>query len=71
MRNSDIDCIGVSIGGRNFTDLRYTDDTALLAHDNMTSMNRILHRVDTEGKKAGLHLNIKSCIKMALKISKT
>ena len=58
MRNADIDGMGVGIGGRNITDLRYADDTALLAHD-LTSMKRILHRVNTEGKKAGLQLNAK------------
>ena len=40
--NADIHSIGVNIGGRNITDLRYADDTALRAHD-LTSMKRILH----------------------------
>ena len=67
--------LGVSIGGRNITDLRYADDTALLAHD-ITSMQQILHRVDTEGKKASLYLNakkekLKSFIKLAEKMCKT
>ena len=57
MRNAVIDSMGVSIGGRNSTDLRYADDSALLAHDT-ASMNRTLHGVDTKGKKAGLHLNV-------------
>jgi len=58
MRESDIDDMGLKIGGRNITNLRYADDTALIA-DNVTSMKRILHRVDTAGREAGLRLNAK------------
>lgn len=58
MRESDIDDMGVKIGGRNITNLRYADDTALLA-DNITSMRRILNRVDSSGSKYGLKLNAK------------
>ena len=58
MRKADIEDMGITIGGRNITDLRYADDTALLASD-ITSMKRILHRVDMEGRKAGLLLNAK------------
>ena len=48
--------MGIKIGGRNITNLTYADDTALLA-DNITSMRRILHRVDAAGNNAGLKLN--------------
>ena len=58
MRDADIEDMGINIGGRDITNLRYADDTALLA-DNTTSMKRILHRVDTSGKGAGLLLNAK------------
>ena len=58
MREADIDGMGLNIGGRDMTNLRYSDDTALLS-DNLTSMKRILHRVDTAGKRAGLQLNAK------------
>ena len=58
MRDADIEDMGLSIGGRNITNLRYADDTALLS-DNLTSMKRIIHRVDTAGKEAGLLLNAK------------
>ena len=58
MRNADIEDMGIKCGGRNITNLRYADDTALLA-DNITSMRRILHRVDTAGTRAGLKLNAK------------
>ncbi len=56
MRNADIDGMGISIGGRNISNLRYADDTAL-AGENVTSSRRILHRVDTSGKAEGLGLN--------------
>ena len=58
MRKSDIDDMGLKIGGRNLTNLRYTDDTALLPND-VTSMKRFLYRVDTAGKSANLKLNAK------------
>ena len=50
--------MGVSKRERNLTNLRYDDNTALLA-DNITSPRRILHRVDTAGRIAGLNLNAK------------
>ena len=58
MRKADTDDMGIKIGGRNLTNLRYADDTALLA-DNITSMRRILYRVDAAGKEDGLKLNAK------------
>ena len=58
MREADIEEMGIRIGGRNLTDLRYADDTALLA-DNITSKRRILHKVGTAGRKVGLSLNTK------------
>lgn len=58
MRESNIEDMGPRIGGRNITNLRYADDTALLA-DNITSMKRVLYRVDEAGKRAGLKLNAK------------
>ena len=49
---------GLRIGGRKITDLRYADDTALIA-DNIGSMRRNLHRVDMASREAGLKLNAK------------
>ncbi|GFS03109.1 retrovirus-related Pol polyprotein from type-2 retrotransposable element R2DM [Elysia marginata] len=49
MRQADIDDMGINIGGRDITNLRYADDTALLS-DNLTSMKRILHRVNNAGQ---------------------
>ena len=37
--------LGLTVSGRNITDLRYADDTALLA-ENSTSMRRISHKVN-------------------------
>ena len=58
MPGADIDGMGISIGGRNLTDLRYADDTALIA-DNVTSLKKILNRVDIAGRNASLKLNAK------------
>ncbi|GFR62479.1 hypothetical protein ElyMa_001873000 [Elysia marginata] len=45
MRQADINDMGINIGGRDITNLRYADDTAILS-DNLTSMKRILHRLN-------------------------
>ncbi|GFR67057.1 endonuclease-reverse transcriptase [Elysia marginata] len=58
MRQTDINDMGINIGGRDITNLRYADDTALLS-DKITSMKRILHRVNNAGQQAGLLLNAK------------
>lgn len=58
VREADIDGLGINIGGRDITNLRYADDTALISTDE-TSMKRLLHRMDNAGEKAGLKLNAK------------
>ena len=58
MRDAGIEGMGIRIGGRNLTNLRYADDTTLLA-DNITSSRRIIHKVDTAGRKSGLKLKAK------------
>ena len=57
MRAADIG-LGLTIGGRNITDQRYTDGIALV-FDNATSMWRIVHKVHMAGIKAGLKLKQK------------
>ena len=47
-----------SLRGRNITDLRYADDTALIA-DNPTSMRRSISTIDTTGKKVNHTRNAK------------
>jgi hypothetical protein len=57
MRESDIDDMGIKIGGRNITNLRYADDTALLA-DNITSMRKKMYiELMLPAYNAGLKLN--------------
>ena len=58
MREAEIEDMYVRKRGTNLTNLRYADDTAFLA-DNITSARRILHRVDTVGRIAGLNLKAK------------
>ena len=58
MRHADVEGLGVILGGRDITNLRYADDAALLS-DNITKMKRILHIVDKAGQDAGLHLKAK------------
>ena len=70
MREAEIDDMGITIGGRNLTNLRYADDTALIA-DNITSMKQILNRVDIAGKSASLKLNAKKTKVMHVNSSNT
>ena len=49
---------GVKIGGVNINNLRYADDTALLA-ENEAGLQNILNKVVTESEKKGLQINIK------------
>ena len=54
MREADTKDLGLRIGGRKISNLRYADDTALLA-DNLSSMKRVLNRVGIAGRKTGLN----------------
>ena len=47
---------GIKIGGRNITNLRYTDDTTLMA-ESEDELKSLLMRVKEESKKAGLILS--------------
>ena len=50
---------GVKMGGRNINNLRYEDDTTLMA-ETKEELKKLLMRVEAERKKkAGLKLNIK------------
>ena len=46
------------IGGRNVNNLRYVDDTTLMA-ESKEKLKRLLMRVKEESERAGLKLNIK------------
>ena len=48
---------GISIGGRRITNLRYADDTTLIAKTK-NNIIEIMVRVKLASKKAGLYLNV-------------
>ena len=60
MRNAGLDELkpGIKIGGRNINNLRYVDDTTLMA-ERKENLKSLLIRVKEEGERAGLKLNIK------------
>ena len=59
MRNTRLDeaQTGIKIAGRNINDLRYADDTTLMA-ENREQLKSLLMKVKEESEKAGLKLNI-------------
>ncbi|PIK35145.1 hypothetical protein BSL78_28030 [Apostichopus japonicus] len=60
MRQANLDNVelGVKIGGRRVNNLRYADDTTLLAESKEDLLN-LMERVQTHSPQAGLHLNLK------------
>ena len=59
IRNAGLDeaQAGIKIDGRNVNNLRYADDTTLIA-ENEEELKSLLMKVKEESKKAGLKLNI-------------
>ena len=59
MRNAGLDELqaGIKIGGGNINNLRYTDDTTLMAERD-EKLKSLLLRVKEERERAGLKLNI-------------
>jgi len=59
MRNGRLDetQTGIKIARRNISNLRYADDTALMA-ESEEELNSLLMQVKEESEKAGLKLNI-------------
>ena len=49
---------GIKIAGRNINNLRYADDTTLMA-ENKQELKSLLMKVKDESEKAGLKLNIR------------
>ena len=49
---------GIKIGGRNINNLRYVDDTTLMA-EREDELKSLLMKVKEESERAGLRLNIK------------
>ena len=56
---------GIKIAGRNINNLRYADDTTLMA-ENEEELKSPLMKVKEESEKAGLKLNIQKTKFMAL-----
>ena len=59
IRNSGLEeaPAGIKIAGRNINNLRYADDTTLMAK-NEEELERLLMKVKEESEKVGLKLNI-------------
>ena len=66
MRNAGLDEIqaGIKIARRNINNLRYADDTTLMA-EGEEELKSLLMRVKEEREKTGLKLNIKKTRIMA------
>ena len=66
MRNTGLDeaQAGIKIAGRNINNLRYADDTTLMA-ESEEELNSLLMRVKEESEKVGLKLNIQKTKIMA------
>ena len=66
MRNAGLDeaQTGVKIAGRNINNLRYADDTTLMA-ESEEELNSLLMKVEKESEKVGLKLNIQKTKIMA------
>ena len=60
MRNAGLDeaQAGIKIGGRNINNLRYADDTTLMA-ESEEELKSLLMKVKKESEKVGLKLNIR------------
>ena len=66
MRNAGLDeeQAGIKIVGRNINNLRYTDDTTLMA-ESEEKLKSLLRKVKEESEKVGLKLNIQKTKIMA------
>ena len=66
MRNAGLEeaQAGIKIAGRNINNLRYTDDTTLMA-ESEEELKSLLMKVKEESEKSGLKLNIQKTKIMA------
>ena len=66
MRNTGLEeaQAGIKIAGRNINNLRYADDTTLMAESKM-ELKSLLMKVKEESEKVGLNLNIQKTLIMA------
>ena len=60
MRNAGLEeaQAGIKIAGRNINNLRYADDTTLMAESEEELIKSLLMKVKVESEKVGLKLNI-------------
>ena len=58
MREADVAHYGIKFGGKNISNLRYADDTALI-ESSKDGIESLTHAVNNAGKKLNLHLNVK------------
>ena len=67
MRNAGLDeaQAGTQIAGRNINNLRYADDTTLMAESEEELKSLLLMKVKEESEKVGLKLNIQKTKIMA------
>ena len=65
MRNAELDEVqaGIKMAGRNINNLRYVDDTTLMAESE--ELKSLLMKVKEESEKVGLKLNIQKMKIMA------
>ena len=56
--------VGIKIAGRNISNLRYADDTILMA-ESEEELKSLLRKMEEESEKAGLKLNIQKTNIMA------
>ena len=65
-RNAGLDeaQAGIKIAGRNINNLRYADDTSLMA-ESKEELTRLLMKVKEEGEKVGLKVNFQKMKIMA------
>ena len=66
MRNAGLEeaQVGIKIARRNLTNLRYADDTTLMA-ESEEELKNLLMKVKEENEKAGLKVNIQKTMFMA------
>ena len=66
MRNTELDeaQVGIKIAGRNISNLRYADDTTLMA-EGEEELKSLLMKVKEESEKVGLKFNIQKTKIMA------
>ena len=57
MRNAGLEEAGIKIAGRNINNLRYADDTTLMA-ESEEELKSLLMKVKEESEKIGLKLNM-------------